>query len=299
MNTANTRLHPAAPPIAAAAPDSFPTATPGSFPVVAHSAFGTSSPSKQAAAFGSFPVASLGASFVRPDAPAAFEGAIFDLDGTLIDSMPWWEDLGENYLRQRGKTPAPDIRFHFKRLTMAGAARYMKETYGLGESVDEIFAGVLGGIEKAYHESIPLKPGVAEALEAFAAHGVRMCVATASEPHCVHAALERLNVLHYFSAVLTCAEMGTSKTQPLIFETALEHLGTPRETTLVWEDSLHALETAHAIALPTVAVAEPSSADDLPAIQAIANIYLESFERVATREHDAIIGLGRGMNGCC
>lgn len=55
---------------------------------------------------------------VWPSAPQCVHGAIFDLDGTLLDSMPWWDDLGERYLRSLGKTPEPNIRYHFKRLTM-------------------------------------------------------------------------------------------------------------------------------------------------------------------------------------
>ena len=58
------------------------------------------------------------------DLPIDVRGIIFDLDGTLFDSMPYWENLGEDYLRSRGKTPAPDIRAQFKRRTLEGSAAY-------------------------------------------------------------------------------------------------------------------------------------------------------------------------------
>lgn len=225
-----------------------------------------------------FPLASFAHADIRPGAPDMVEGVIFDLDGTLLDSMPWWENLGENYLISRGKTPAHDIRHHFKRLTLEGSARYMKEEYDLEESIAEISAGILDGIEHAYRSFIPLKPGVVEMLEAFAREGVRMCVATATEYHCAQAALERCDIMHYFSALFTCSEVGANKTEPLIFDISLAHLETPRETTFVMEDSLHAIETAQNAGFPTIAVYEAASASDEAEIRRIADAYLDSFE---------------------
>ena len=219
---------------------------------------------------------------VRPSAPEAIEGAIFDLDGTLLDSMPWWDDLGERYLRSRGKTPKPDIRYHFKRLTMEGSAQYMKETYGLEESIDEICRGVMAGIECAYRDCIACKPGVVDMLEALRDAGVRMCVATATRRDCALAALERLDIAHFFSAVFTCTEVGASKTEPKIFEVALSHLATPRERTLVFEDSLHAIETAHAAGFPVALIDEPANAADKENSLALADIYLKRFTAFST-----------------
>lgn len=225
-----------------------------------------------------FPLARFVDSERKPSAPCSIEGAIFDLDGTLLDSMPWWENLGENYLIARGKTPAPDIKRHFKRMTLEQSAVFLRDEYGLEESVDEICRGILDGIEHAYRDTIPLKPGARAMLDAFAACGVRMCIATATERHCAEAALARLGVLDRFSAVFTCSEAGASKTEPIVFETSLAHLGTPREATLVMEDSLHAIETAHAAGFPVAAVYEPSAAFEADAVKALAELYLHSFD---------------------
>ena len=225
-----------------------------------------------------FPLARFADAALKPSAPERIVGAIFDLDGTLLDSMPWWENLGENYLIARGKTPAPDIKRHFKRMTLEQSAVFLREEYGLEESVEEICRGILDGIEHAYRDTIALKPGAEAMLDAFAACGVRMCVATATERHCAEAALARLGVLDRFSAVFTCSEAGASKTEPAVFETSLAHLGTLREATLVVEDSLHAIETAHAAGFPVAAVYEPSAAFEADAVQALADIYLRSFE---------------------
>ena len=213
--------------------------------------------------------------------PFDVKGAILDLDGTLLDSMPYWENLGENYLIARGKTPAPDIRFHFKRLTLDQSAEYMKREYDLDETPAEIARGVMDGIVHQYHHVVPLCPGVLEFLDALQAGGVEMCVATASERELMGPALERLGVMHYFKAVLSCAEVGASKTDPLIFNLALEALGTPRGQTVVLDDSLHAIETAKAAGFPTVGVLEPSSAEDHGEIKKLADATVTTFADVA------------------
>ncbi len=208
------------------------------------------------------------------------QGAIFDLDGTLLDSMPYWENIGEDYLVERGKTPLPDIRAQFKRMTLEESSRYMKDTYGLEESVEEISEGILSCIQDDYFTTIPLKHGVYESLEALHNKGIKMCVATASERICVEAALSRLGVLGMFSAVFTCSEIGAGKTKPEIFEAALKHLGTPREKTFVFEDTLHAMQTALQAGFPIVAVQEPHALPDLAKIQQLCTTYLDDFTQM-------------------
>ena len=205
------------------------------------------------------------------------QGAIFDLDGTLLDSMPYWDDLGERYLRARGKTPEPDVRTYFKTLTMEGSAIYMKETYGLTESIPEIFDGVMDGIRDSYRDEIPMKPGVREMLETLAARGVRMCVATASERDCVDNALNRLDIMKYFSAIYTCTETGLDKNSPAIFNMALDHLGTKREETWIFEDSLHAIQAAKQGDFPVIAINEPASSPEQDGIKELSDIYVDSF----------------------
>ncbi len=165
---------------------------------------------------------------------------------------------------------------------MEGSAHYMKETYGLEQSIEEICTGVMSGIEFAYRDCIQCKPSVVDMLEALSNAGVAMCVATATRRDCALAALERLDILKYFSALFTCTEVGASKTEPDIFELALSHLGTPRETTFVFEDSLHAIETAHAAAFPVMLIDEPASAGDAKACQALADVRLKNFTAFST-----------------
>ena len=182
------------------------------------------------------------------------KGAIFDLDGTLLDSMFIWDTIGEEYLRSLGKEPHEDLKETFMTLTLEEAAEYYREHYGVSLSVKEIVDGVNAMVEQTYRTKVTLKPGIAEYLAWLKENGVRMCVATVTDRYLVEETLERLGVRHYFSEIFTCAEVGFGKDKPVIYQKALEHLETEKRDTYVFEDMLFALNTAKTDGFPTVGV---------------------------------------------
>ena len=182
------------------------------------------------------------------------KGAIFDLDGTLLDSMFIWDTIGEEYLRSLGKEPHEDLKETFMTLTLEEAAEYYREHYGVSLSVKEIVDGVNAMVEQTYRTKVTLKPGISEYLAWLKENGVRMCVATVTDRYLVEETLERLGVRHYFSEIFTCAEVGFGKDKPIIYQKALEHLETEKRDTYVFEDMLFALNTAKTDGFPTVGV---------------------------------------------
>ena len=182
------------------------------------------------------------------------KGAIFDLDGTLLDSMFIWDTIGEEYLRSLGKEPHEDLKETFMTLTLEEAAVYYRENYGVTLSVGEIVDGVNSMVEQTYRTKVTLKPGIAEYLAWLKENGVRMCVATVTDRYLVEETLERLGVRHYFSEIFTCAKVGFGKDKPIIYQKAMGHLETEKRDTYVFEDMLFALNTAKTDGFPTVGV---------------------------------------------
>ena len=172
------------------------------------------------------------------------KGAIFDLDGTLLDSMSIWDTIGEDYLRSLGIEPKENLAETFKTFTLEESAEYYRTHYGVTDTVAEIVDGVNSMIEALYRDTVPLKDGVLQFLEALSQNGVKTCIATVTDRYLVEAALERLHVRKYFSEIFTTAEVGCGKNDPRIYRTALAHLGTDRAETIVFEDAFHALMTA-------------------------------------------------------
>ena len=199
-------------------------------------------------------------------------GAIFDVDGTLLDSMPIWEDVSVRYLKSLGVEAENTLPQKLERMSVEEGAAYIKENYGLRETEEEIAAATLKIVEDFYYNEAPMKPGVREYLDRLRAENIPMVIATSSgRPH-VEAALRRLGVLDYFGKIFTCSEVGEGKTRPLIYEKAGEYIGGDFKDIYVFEDAIHALETAKQAGFYTVAVYDPSADKDWKQLQEEADI---------------------------
>ena len=172
------------------------------------------------------------------------KGAIFDLDGTLIDSMFIWDTLGEDYLKSLGIEPEENLAEIFKTFTLEQAAEYYRSHYDIELSVEEIIEEINNMVAEIYRTKVVLKPGVSDFLKRLQRSGVKMCIATVTDRLIVEDVLKRLNVREYFSEIFTCAEVGYNKETPDIYREAMKHLGTEKSETVVFEDVIHALKTA-------------------------------------------------------
>ena len=182
------------------------------------------------------------------------KGAIFDLDGTLIDSMFIWDTLGEEYLKSFGIEPKENLTEVFKTFTLEQAAEYYRNHYGVELSVKEIVEGINNMVAEIYRTKVVLKPGISDFLKRLQRSGVKMCVATVTDRPIVEDVLERLKIYEYFSEIFTCAEVGFGKETPEIYRQALKHLGTEKTETVVFEDAFHAMKTAKEDGFKVVAV---------------------------------------------
>lgn len=202
--------------------------------------------------------------------------AVFDVDGTLLDSMSVWEDLGVRYLRTLGIEPQAELGDILFSMTMEEGAEYIRRQYHLTKKSEEITEEILGIIKAFYVSEVPLKNGAAEFLEALHQRGIPMAAATSGERELVEAAFQRLGILKYFRNIFTCTEVGEGKNSPLIYLRAAEFLEAEPEETWVFEDALHALLTAAGAGFRTAAVFDTSSQKEQKKIREAADIYLYS-----------------------
>ena len=148
------------------------------------------------------------------------KGAIFDFDGTLVDSMFIWESFGEDYLRSLGKEPKENLRKTVATFTLEQVAEHYRKHYGVTLSVEEIISNANEIVLKSYRTKVRLKSGVADFLEKLKNQGVNMCVATVTDRFIVEDVLKRLGVRKYFSEIFTCSEVGCSKESSEIYNAA-------------------------------------------------------------------------------
>lgn len=204
------------------------------------------------------------------------KGAIFDMDGTLLDSMPVWEHASERYLEKRGIKPKEKLSEILFSMSMQQGAAYVKESYGLTETVEEIVKGVNGIVAEFYQTEVLPKPGVRELLKQLRARGIKMAVATSTDRTHVEAALKRTEIYEFFEGIFTCSEVGAGKVKPAVYDAASECLSVKPEETLVFEDALYAIRTAKAAGYGTVGVFDAASEREQDVIQTVADIYVKN-----------------------
>lgn len=171
--------------------------------------------------------------------------AIFDMDGTLIDSMSYWKGLAEEYLHSKGVSQvSPAILERIKPMTMTESAALFVQEFHLRGTAGSVAAEMNVMMEDHYREDIPLKNGVAAYLQKLRGRGVQMCVASATAEHLMEACLRRLGVLKYFLFLLSCESVGAGKNRPDVYDASARRLGAKPAEVAVYEDALYAAQTA-------------------------------------------------------
>lgn len=202
------------------------------------------------------------------------KGAIFDVDGTLLDSMAIWEDAGVRYLEKMGLEPEKGLSGILHPMSVEEGAAYLKEHYGLRQNTEQIVSDVLEVVRDFYENEALPKPGAKEFLKKLSEQGLPMAAATSSDRMHIEVAFKRLGIRSYFRRIFTCSEVGAGKNKPDIYQRAAEELGTKPEETYVFEDMLHAIRTAADAGFRTVGVYDRFSEEDQEELKKMTDIYL-------------------------
>lgn len=185
---------------------------------------------------------------------AVMRGAIFDLDGTLIDSMPYWENAAEVFLQTLGITPKPNLNKTVSSMSLKESSEYIRKEYSLCMSCAEIINGINKTIEGYYYNDIPLKPGAYEMLKSFS--GIKKYVCTLTSYHLAEAVLKRNGILKYFDGIISAADLGIDKNSDKIYKLTLEKLNTPKKYTYIFEDSAHSAKAAKSGGFTVIGVSD-------------------------------------------
>lgn len=203
--------------------------------------------------------------------------AIFDFDGTLVDSMPLWNDLGKRFLQTKGIEAPENLQSIIQTMTLQQSARYMIEQFHLQSTINQAINDIKQLIERQYIEEVPLKPCVAAFLHYLHEHKVKMCIVTASEHSHVKSALQRLQIDAYFDFILTCTEVGLDKNQPNIYWMAAERWSAHPDEVMVFEDALNALQSAKQGGFYTIGVYDRSVEKEKEMCRKISDRYMMDF----------------------
>ena len=208
--------------------------------------------------------------------------AIFDMDGTLVDSMIYWKCLATEFLERKGvQEISPAVLERIKPMTMTESAALFIEEYGLSGTAESIAAEMNAMMDEHYSKDIPLKSGVAVYLETLYRRGVAMCVASATAEDLMDACLTRLGVAQYVSFLLSCETVGSGKNRPDVYWEAAKRLGAGPEDIAVYEDALYAANTAKQAGFYTIAVRDDSNQPHWEILTALADEVILDWQTAA------------------
>lgn len=187
-----------------------------------------------------------------------FTYAMFDMDGTLVDSMGYWDEVCGEYLRQVGLY-SEEIFDKLKPMTLPQTADYLESEFGITLSQEEIITQMCRIMLGHYKNDVQAKPGIHAFLDALQKQGVRMCVVSSSPEDLVKTCLEKHGLLQYFDFLISAEEVGKGKTEPDIYYEAAKRLGASPETTMVFEDAMIAGLTAKRAGFRIAAIFDDNS----------------------------------------
>lgn len=206
---------------------------------------------------------------------------IFDLDGTLIDSMPVWRGTGSGFLKNHNFPVPANLMEVVKTQTIWQTAEWFRTELGVPMEAADIVDEIVESVVEAYRHTIPLKDGAKEYLEKMAQNGAKMCILTASEADYITPALERLDIRKYFDHVLTCTELGAFKDDGKAYLMAMEKLGGTLQETVVFEDAYYAVKGAKSVGFPVYAILDEAvRKDDIDKIERTADVCIHSYKEI-------------------
>lgn len=206
-----------------------------------------------------------------------FKFAIFDLDGTLIDSMWIWEKVIFEFLDKYNCKYDINIAEEIAYMTFKLSSDYLKNLYNLPQSCEEIMEEWISMSENYYKEIIKPKKGVCEYLEYLKANNIKTAIATACPKYLCEAVLKSNDLTKYFETIVYAEEVGKSKEEPDVYIEAMNRLNAKAEECMLYEDILIALNTAHGIGLKVTIVEDKTSTADRQELIENSDVYIKDF----------------------
>lgn len=209
-----------------------------------------------------------------------FKAAIFDADGTIIDSMYVWEKVDKDFLTSRGIPVTQEYSDIVRGMFFRTAAEYTKSRYSLSESVEEIMQIWLDMARHEYEYNVKAKPWVKEYLAHLRENHIRIGLATSSDPYLLEPVLKNNGIHGYFDTVCYTSEVGKNKSFPDVYIKTAERLEVRPEECMVFEDIPEGIEGADKAGMYTIAVYDRASEKNSDYLRKKAKKYILGFEEM-------------------
>ena len=216
------------------------------------------------------------------------KAVLFDLDGTLVDSMWMWKDIDIEYLEKRGFDLPGELQKDIEGMSLTETATYFKNRFELPESLEEIKKEWMNMARDKYCHQVPLKPGAKEFLLYLKEHQIRTGIASSNGIELVRAVLQAQGVDQYLDSVHTCCDVKRGKPNPDIYLLVAEELDVKPEECLVFEDIPMGILAGKRAGMRTCAVEDVFSRDQMNEKRQLADYYIQDYYDVLQERYEVL-----------
>lgn len=187
------------------------------------------------------------------------QAVIFDLDGTLVDSMWVWAAIDREYFWRHGLEVPENLQQRISGMSFSETADFIKEQYQISDSVEEMKDIWNAMAEEKYQREVPLKPGAFAFIKYLKERGIKTGVATSNSRHLVDLTLKARGIHGYMDSVHTACEVKHGKPEPDIYLLVAEDLQVAPEHCLVFEDIVEGIWAGKRAGMRTCAIADDAT----------------------------------------
>ena len=210
-----------------------------------------------------------------------FDVAIFDMDGTIMDSLGVWENIDSAFLEGRRGIKVPEDYVHaISAMSFNEIANYTKERFNLPDTPEQLMAEWTDMAEYEYTHNIRAKKGVREYIEKLKAMDKKIVLCTSSPRHFYEGALKNNGIYHLFDAFSNTCEAGEGKNSTKVYLLAAQKVNASSEKCIVFEDVVSAATTAKKAGMTVCGVFDARSAVHKDTMKQICDCYIDSFEEL-------------------
>ena len=212
------------------------------------------------------------------------KGVIFDLDGTLIDSLWVWDKVDREILARHGFTPDQEYLEHICKLNYGQCIDYILQRYDIGMSHSQLSQELHQLALKEYLTNVTLKDGAFELITMFKQEGMRIGIATSCLREMCEAVLKRNNVYHLFDTFVYSDEIGKNKQEPDIYLITAKQLAVEPKECIVFEDLPSAAQSALNAGMFVVGVYDGYSQQYVNLMKNICDLFISDFWQISTKK---------------